>query len=141
VLVKLCKEHADYERAVYNPLGKSKLLGNALFSAKPSLCCWVIEINKKVVGYISYTIDFSTWEAAKFLYMDCLFIKPEYRSLGIGGEIMKRLNEHAKKKKCCSVQWQTPPFNKRAIKFYDRMGAIGKKKVRYEFQIKKNCED
>ena len=50
---------------------------------------------------------------------------------------MKRLNEHAKKMKCSNVQWQPPQFNKRAIKFYDRVGAVGKKKLRYEFQIVK----
>ena len=48
-LVKLCKEHANYERTVYNPRGKSKLFGNALFSGKPSLYCWVVEINEEAL--------------------------------------------------------------------------------------------
>ena len=90
---------------------------------------------KRWLGYVSFTFDYSTWEAAKFLYMYCLFIRLECRSIGIGGEIMTRLNKLAKKMKCANAQWQTPQFNTRAIKFYNRIGAVGKKKVRFTFPL------
>ena len=59
-LVELCQKHAQYEQASYNPDGKLKNLREAIFSKNPKLFCLVVEINQKLVGYATYTYDFST---------------------------------------------------------------------------------
>jgi L-amino acid N-acyltransferase YncA len=130
-LVKLCRKHAAYEKASYNPQGKQELLKEALFSNSPDLFCLIVESNNEVVGYASYTYDFSTWDAAKFLYLDCLYLECDFRGYGIGEVIINKLKDIAAIKGCVNVQWQTPDFNERAIKFYNRIGAMGKDKVRF----------
>lgn len=130
-VVELCRKHADYEKAPYNPTGKQENLKQAIFSDTPSVYCNVVEINGQIEGYFSYTFDFSTWDAQLFLYLDCLYLEPEYRGKRIGEKIFEELKSIAKKNNCVNIQWHTPDFNERAIKFYHRIGGTGKNKVRF----------
>jgi len=130
-LVQLCALHAAYEKADYSAEGKQDRLHEALFGEKKVLNCWVVEINHQLAGYCSFTFDYSTWNAAYFLYMDCLFLTEECRGYGIGEAIIQKLQQVAKEKGNLIIQWQTPAFNERAIKFYRRMGAREKEKVRF----------
>lgn len=134
-LVELCRKHAEYEQAIYDSINKEKLLAEALFAESPILFCQVVESNQQLVGYASYTFDYSTWDAGIFLYLDCLYLEPECRGLGIGEEIMQKLKEIAQQNACVNIQWQTPDFNTRAIGFYERIGGVGKNKVRFVWDL------
>ena len=79
-LVVLCAEHARYERAGYDPNGKSALLERVLSGEPPRLAAWVAEANGTAVGYVAATSEFSTWSASDFLHMDCLFERDGYRA-------------------------------------------------------------
>ena len=136
VLVGLCVKHAEFEHAAYNPKGKEVLLRNALFSNVKRLFCLVVEVDSKVVGYTSYTIDFSTWDAKQFLNMDCLYLESDFRGYGIGEKLIDELKIISQRENCVNIQWQTPVFNERAVKFYERIGAVGKEKVRFTLNLK-----
>ena len=79
--------------------------------------------------------QFSTWDANFYIYMDCLFLTEESRGYGIGEKMMNVIKEEAEKLNCNLIQWQTPDFNTRAIKFYDRIGGISKTKERYFLKV------
>ena len=130
-LVELCGKHAEFEKANYNSTGKKQLLKSVILADMPKLFCYVIEINDKPEGYFSYTFDFSTWDAKPFLYLDCLYIEPDFRGFGIGEKVFEHLRAIAKENECINIQWQTPDFNETAIKFYNRIGGTGKNKVRF----------
>jgi GNAT superfamily N-acetyltransferase len=134
-LVVLCQKHAEYEKAVFSPEGIENGLKMALFGDNPKLYCLVVAAKGTIVGYVSYTFDFSTWDAADFMYMDCLFLEEEARSFGIGNVLIEKLKQIATEKNCINIQWQTPQFNERAIKFYKRIGANGKDKVRFTLNL------
>nr|WP_315151651.1 GNAT family N-acetyltransferase [uncultured Flavobacterium sp.] len=134
-VVDLCQKHAAYEKASFDPIGKEEKLKNALFDKQPQLFCLVVEVKGVIVGYASYTFDFSTWDAAAFMYMDCLYLEEEARSFGIGEALIERLKQIAATKNCINIQWQTPEFNERAIKFYHRIGGKGKDKVRFSLNL------
>ena len=135
-LVILCQKHAEFEKADFSPEGKKENLQKAIFSENPKLFCLVVAAKETIVGYVSYTFDFSTWDTATFMYMDCLFLEEEARSFGIGKVLIEKLKEIAAKNNCVNIQWQTPEFNTRAIKFYNRIGAKGKDKVRFTLALK-----
>ncbi|MCD0469302.1 GNAT family N-acetyltransferase [Flavobacterium sp. JAS] len=134
-LVVLCQKHAEYEKAAYSPEGKEEGLKKALFDENPKLHCLVVATKETIVGYVSYTFDFSTWNAATFIYMDCLFLEEETRGLGIGEILIEKLKQIGTEKNCVNIQWQTPEFNERAIKFYNRIGGKGKDKVRFTLDL------
>lgn len=140
-LVRLCQNHAEYEQAAYYNAGKEELLGTALFAEDPKLFCMVIESNNQLAGYFSYTFDFSTWDAQNFLYLDCLYLEPAYRGFGIGEQAIEILKVVGKENKCVNIQWQTPIFNERGIKFYKRIGGNGNEKMRFSIDLPLPYED
>ena len=134
-LVQLCQLHANFEKAEYDSERKEEQLSKHLFSDNPSLFCLVVEQDKNLNGYASFMKQFSTWDADYYIYMDCLFITQESRGFGIGEKLIDRIKEETQKLGCSLIQWQTPVFNKRAMKFYDRIGATGKSKERFFMEI------
>ncbi|QNK64940.1 GNAT family N-acetyltransferase [Pedobacter sp. PAMC26386] len=95
----------------------------------------MVEIDQLIKGFCTYTIDYSTWDAANFLYMDCLYLSEDVRGMGIGSEIIRKLKEVAKGNDCVNMQWQTPVFNKPAIEFYQKNGALSKEKIRFTLMV------
>ena len=134
-LVELCARHSMYEKCAYDKRYKEPLLEKAIFCEQPRLFCIVVEMNLKLVGFASYTFDFSTWDAQSFLYLDCLYLDHESRGLGIGNTVIGKLVEIATANSCINIQWQTPGWNERAIKFYHRVGGMSKKKERFTLKI------
>lgn len=134
-LVVLCEKHAAFEKAAFSPEGKEENLKKAIFGEKPKLFCLVVATKETIIGYVSYTFDFSIWDAATFMYMDCLFLEEEARGFGIGELLIDRLKQIGIENNCINIQWQTPQFNERAIKFYNRIGAKGKDKVRFTLNL------
>jgi GNAT superfamily N-acetyltransferase len=130
-LVEMCGSHAEYEKATYDGTGKQEALQALIFADTPMLFCQVVESDHCLVGYFSYTFDVSTWNAGKFLYLDCLYLEPSHRGLKIGDRIFDLLRDIARQNSCVNIQWQTPAFNEKAIRFYNRIGATGKDKVRF----------
>jgi len=128
-LIILCKKHAEFEKADYDPEGKEEGLKEELFSKNPKLFCLVVATDDNIVGYVSYNFSYSTWSAGDFIYMDCLFLEESARNFGIGEVLINKLKEIGKSKNCVNMQWRTPQFNERAIKFYNRIGAKGKDKI------------
>ena len=130
-LILLCEQHAIYEKSTYNRENKAKDLATHLFAKTPSLYCLVVEKEGKLIGYATYMKQFSTWDADFYVYMDCLFLNDQSRGFGIGEQLMDKIKVEAKKMNAHLVQWQTPDFNTRAIKFYKRIGAVSKFKERF----------
>lgn len=134
-LIRLCALHADFEKASYTKQGKEEQLSEHLFSSNPSVHCLVVEKEEKLIGYATYMKQYATWDANYYLYMDCLFMEDGNRGQGIGEDLMTAIKQEARRLNCSHIQWQTPDFNVRAMKFYDRIGAKSKTKERYFLDV------
>ncbi|NDJ58215.1 GNAT family N-acetyltransferase [Enterobacteriaceae bacterium 4M9] len=131
-LVALCAEHAEYEKLCYHANGQQQRLQTALFSQPARLFSWVVADDNGVLrGYVAATIDYSTWSAAPFVYMDCLYLTASLRGHGIGQQLMKTLIDFAEQNECSEIQWQTPPDNQLGIGFYQHIGANRLPKARF----------
>lgn len=129
-LVRLCAEHAEYERSAFDPKGKANALETMLFAPDARLKCLVAEDEGRLIGYASFSVEVSTWDADRYMHMDCLFLRPEARNKGIGRALMRRIAQEALALGVIRMQWQTPSFNVDAIRFYDRLGPEKKEKFR-----------
>jgi ribosomal protein S18 acetylase RimI-like enzyme len=76
----------------------------------------------KIVGYASYFFCYYTW-TGKSLYLDDLYIKPEYRGRRIGSDLIRRVIGEARANGCHRVRWQVSKWNRSAIDFYRKIGA------------------
>lgn len=131
-IVLLCAEHAEFEKANFSPLEKAEKLVKFLFAENPAVFCLVVESDDgELLGYTTFMPEFSTWEADYYVYMDCLFLRPQARNFGIGKQLIKEIATFAKSRNIKQLQWHTPDFNERAVKFYHRIGANSKEKMRF----------
>ena len=127
----LCAEHAAYEGSVYSFDGKEQALHKLLFGEPKQIYGLVALINGFIVGYATYTIDFSTWEARPYLHLDCLYLIQEARGRGVGKALIQQVANMGLLHGCTQMQWQTPVENRNAIEFYQHLGALGLEKVRF----------
>jgi len=79
--------------------------------------------SKEIVGYTNYSIIYYSW-VGKSLYLDDIYVRPSFRSKGIGKKLMNKVFDKAKREKCNRVRWQVSKWNSSAIKFYKKIGAI-----------------
>ena len=103
----------------------------ALFSVPAQPWCLLAESGGEVIGYTTYTLDFSTWRGAAYMFLDCLFVAEEHRGGGRGRRLLDAVIAAAVHAGATAVQWQTPDWNSDAIRFYDRTGAQRQLKARY----------
>jgi GNAT superfamily N-acetyltransferase len=139
-IFELCALHAQFERATFNLTYKQSLLTEALFvsngfAGEPKLYCWVAEVDKRVVGYATATIDFSTWQCASYLHLDCIYIEQEFRGHGLGKQLMHFVYQFARIRQIKQVQWQTPLWNVDASNFYHQLGAVSFEKRRFVWGV------
>lgn len=134
-IIELCKAHAHYENNLFDEENKKKLLSQYIFDSSLNIKCLVVESNTEIVGYATFFKQFSTWDASYYIYLDCLFLKENTRGNGIGKQIMEVVRDYSRVEGCSIIQWQTPDFNTKAIKFYNRLGAERRAKERFFWKV------
>lgn len=131
-LAALCEAHAAFELIAYQAQGHATRLRAALRSAR--LHAWLAWQDGRAVGYAAATLDFSTLHAHSYLHLDCLYLEPHARGQGLGDALVQAVLRFARLQACSNVQWQTPPWNAGAIRFYNRLGAARLDKARFTLQ-------
>lgn len=133
-LMVLCRKHAEFEGSECD-LARIRHNCHIILSASGSPFCWVVAHQGYLVGYVSGSLEFSTWNMWHYLHMDCIYLETQYRGKGIGSWIIMLLASHSEKLGAKQIQWQTPTSNSDAILFYNSLGATGKDKVRYTLDL------
>ena len=93
------------------------------FGPNPFYFCLIAEQDGRPVGFALYFYNYSTWMGRPGLYLEDLFVPPEFRGLGIGKALLKRVAAIAVEKGCPRLQWEVLDWNTPAIDFYSAMGA------------------
>jgi hypothetical protein len=72
-IIELCAAHAAYEQCDYDSVGKTKKLASMLFCDIPQLYSLLAEVDGQIIGYATFSLECSTWQASYYVHMDCLF--------------------------------------------------------------------
>lgn len=131
-LKPLIEAHAAYEGFPFedgfqNVEGLMKLA----FGDASRILLWVVEVDATLIGYMSATVDYSTWNAAPFMYLDCLYLTDAARGCGLGSKMIDTLDQFAAARGIPEIQWQTPPDNALGLGFYRHIGARELPKQRF----------
>ena len=119
LLLELFKEFAQFENLPDRMVNSV----DRMIKESDFFNCFVAETaDKVIVGYVTYFFSYYTW-TGKCLYMDDLYVKPEFRGKGIGKRLINKVIEFAKNKQCHKLRWQVSNWNKSAIGFYQGIGA------------------
>src|SRR5208337_3999776 len=93
------------------------------FGPNPFYFCLIAEIDGQPAGFAFYFFNYSTWMGRPGLYLEDLFVHPEFRGRGIGKALLQKVAAIAVEKNCPRLQWEVLDWNTPAIEFYRAMGA------------------
>ena len=114
---------ADYEKlAAPDDDARARLLADA-FGARPRFEIFLAEYEDQVVGYAFTFETYSTFLARPTLYLEDLFVLPEFRGIGAGYALMRECARQALARGCGRFEWSVLDWNTPSISFYERLGA------------------
>jgi GNAT superfamily N-acetyltransferase len=93
------------------------------FGLNPFFFCLIAEQSGTPAGFALYFFNYSTWLGRPGLYLEDLFVLPEFRGLGIGKALLQKVAAIAVENGCQRLQWEVLDWNTPAIDFYQAMGA------------------
>ena len=123
VILELIKNLAEYEKAPNEVKATVKDLEATLFSTQPSAFCDLVRVEGKTIGFAIWFLNYSTWQGKYGIYLEDLYIKPEFRGFGFGKSLLKHLARICIEKGYGRLQWWVLDWNKSAIDFYLSLGA------------------
>ena len=120
---QLIIELAVYEKEPDAVIASVRDIRENLFGENPVAFCHVAEVDGKVVGIAIWFLNYSTWLGKAGLYLEDLFVKPEFRGSGLGLKLMKTLAQLCVDRGYERFQWWVLDWNEPSINFYKSIGA------------------
>jgi GNAT superfamily N-acetyltransferase len=114
---------AEYERAPDAVVATEEGLLRDGFGITPYYFCLIGDYKGQPAGFALYFFNYSTWMGRPGIYLEDLFVIPEFRGLGVGKLLLKQVAAIAVEKGCKRLQWEVLDWNTPAIDFYRAMGA------------------
>ena len=122
VILNFIKDLAVYENMLDQVVATEELLGEWLFDKKAAEVIFAMEDGKEV-GFALFFHNFSTFLGRAGIYLEDLFVLPEYRGKGYGKGLLRKLAQIALERGCGRLEWACLDWNKPSIDFYLSLGA------------------
>lgn len=116
------KELAAYEKMSDEVIATEELLKEWIFDQKKAEVIFAIVDNKEI-GFALFFHNFSTFLGRAGIYLEDLYVMPEYRGKGYGKALLKKLAQIAVERKCGRLEWWCLDWNQPSIDFYLSLGA------------------
>ncbi|KAI7852063.1 acyl-CoA N-acyltransferase [Circinella umbellata] len=123
LILEFIKDLALYEKAPEAVVATEELLHKNLFGERPYAEVIFAYVDDKPAGFALFFHNFSTWTGRPGLYLEDLFVKVDYRGLGIGKKLLVQLATIAKERECGRYEWVVIDWNTPSREFYEAMGA------------------
>lgn len=118
------RELAEYEKLANAVTTNETEIASALFGENPRVFCDIAEWNGKPAGFALWFYNFSTFRGRHGIYLEDLFVRPEFRGEGIGKALLANLAKRALREGCARVEWWVLDWNEPSIAFYKSLGAV-----------------
>ncbi len=122
-LFTLIQALAEYEKLSHQVTGDAEALREHLFGEQPYAEAIVAEWKNRCVGFALFFYNYSTFLTKPGIYLEDLFVLPNYRRQGIGKSLLIYLAQLALEKGAGRLEWSVLDWNNPAIEFYQTMGA------------------
>ena len=122
LILHFIKSLAEYEKMLDEVVADADLLESWIFDKKKAEVIFAMEGDKEV-GFALFFHNFSTFLGRAGIYLEDLFILPEYRGRGYGKATLKKLASIAVERGCGRLEWWCLDWNKPSIDFYLSLGA------------------
>lgn len=122
-IIQMINELAEFEKLLHLVKTTKADLKKVLFSENKFVEVLLAEYEGKIAGQALFFKNFSTFIGKPGIYLEDLYVKPEFRSKGIGKALLKKIIGLAKEREYGRVEWCVIDWNKPAIDFYNSIGA------------------
>lgn len=123
LLASMIHELAEYERELDQVTVTDADLVRDGFSGHAKFRAVIAEWDGQAAGYAFFFGFYSTWVGRPGLFLEDLFVRPQFRGLGIGKALLAHIAGLAREEQCFGVRWQVLDWNQAAIDFYKSIGA------------------
>lgn len=122
LILQFIRELADYEKMLDEVVADETILEEWIFDKQKAEVIFALESGKEI-GFALFFHNFSTFLGRAGIYLEDLYVKPEYRGKGYGKAILKKLAAIAVERGCGRLEWWCLDWNKPSIDFYLSLGA------------------
>jgi GNAT superfamily N-acetyltransferase len=123
-ILSLIRELAEYERLSHEVVATEGLLRESLFGERRGAEVLIACCKGAPAGFALFFHSFSTFLGRPGIYLEDLYVKPEFRGRGIGRALLTHLARLAKERGCGRLEWAVLDWNEPAIKLYKSIGAV-----------------
>ena len=122
LILQFIRELAEYEGMLDQVVADESTLETWIFDKEKAEVIFALEDGKEV-GFALFFHNFSTFLGRAGIYLEDLYVKPEYRKKGYGKALLKKLAAIAAERGCGRLEWWCLDWNKSSIDFYLSLGA------------------
>ncbi len=123
LILQFIRALAEYEKMSGDVVATEEILREWLFEKRSARVIFAME-GEKEVGFALYFFNFSTFLGRAGLYLEDLFVLPEYRGRGYGKGLLAHLAAIAVEKGCGRMEWVCLDWNQPSIDFYKSKNAV-----------------
>ena len=123
LILRLVTALAEYERLSQQVVASEAALRDTLFGPSPAAEVVIAYVDGQPAGFALWFHNYSTFLARRGLYLEDLFVLPEWRGRGIGRQLLAHLATIAVERGCGRMEWAVLEWNEPAIGFYRKLGA------------------
>jgi len=122
-LLKLIRGLAEYERLSDRVVATEESLHAAFFGERPVAEAVLARVGSEPVGSAVFFLTFSTFAGRTNLYLEDLYVEPQWRRRGVGRKLLARVSRIAVERGCGQMNWSVLGWNEPALDFYRAFGA------------------
>jgi GNAT superfamily N-acetyltransferase len=123
LLSTLIHELAEYERLSHEAIITEEDVLRDGFGPRPKFRALIAEWDGQTAGYALFFEFYSTFQGRAGLFLEDIFVRPQFRKQGIGTDLLARVAKLAWEEDFFCLRWEVLDWNKSAIDFYQKLGA------------------
>ena len=123
LILRFITDLAIYENARDAVIATQADIRHTLFGKGSTTSAVICEIDRQAAGFAVYFFNYSTWLGKHGLYLEDLYVAPEFRGSGAGKALLRHLAQVALANNCGRFEWSVLDWNEPAIGFYNSIGA------------------
>jgi GNAT superfamily N-acetyltransferase len=123
VILSLIKGLAEYEKLSHEVVATEETLRESLFGKRRVAEVILGYAGTEAVGFAVFFHNYSTFLGRPGIYLEDLFVKPEWRRRGLGTQLLRYIAQQAVARGCGRLEWSVLDWNEPAIDFYQKLGA------------------
>jgi GNAT superfamily N-acetyltransferase len=123
LILRLIEELAEYEKLSSEVVATEETLRKSLFGERRFAEALIGEIEGEPAGFALFFHSFSTFLGKPGIYLEDLYVRPQFRGSGFGRALLAYLARLAKERDCGRLEWSVLDWNEPAIKLYRKIGA------------------